>query len=117
MKKLIILGAGMAGTMMANKLRKQLSSEWTIVLIDKDDEHVYQPGLLFLPFGIYRREDIVRPRRSFIGEGIEFVISDVERVDPEARTVEVSDGVSMHYDLLVVATGCRTTPEATAGLT
>ena len=54
MKKLVILGAGCAGSMVANKLRKLLNrEEWSITIIDQDDKHVYQPGLLFIPFGIY----------------------------------------------------------------
>ena len=72
-KKLVILGAGCAGTMVANKLRKRLHrDEWTITIIDKDDKHVYQPGLLFIPFGIYQPEDIVRSRSEFLGKGIRF---------------------------------------------
>lgn len=116
MKRLLILGAGMAGTMMANKLRKRLSSNWSITVVDRDDMHVYQPGLLFLPFGIYRKEDILRSRSSFLGEGIEFVQAEVDTVDPGSKIVRLRDGSTLSYDLLVVATGCRTTPEATPGL-
>ena len=59
-EKLVILGAGCAGTMAANKLRRQLDrEEWSITIIDKDDRHVYQPGLLFIPFGIYNADEIV----------------------------------------------------------
>lgn len=116
MRNLIILGAGMAGTMMANKLRKRLSTSWQITVVDRDDLHVYQPGLLFLPFGIYRREEIVRPRSSFLNEGIEFVQAEIDKVEPKAKTVTLRDGRCISYDLLIVATGCRITPEATPGL-
>ncbi|MBT9587611.1 NAD(P)/FAD-dependent oxidoreductase [bacterium] len=117
MMKLVILGAGMAGTMMANKLRKRLSAEWSIAVVDRDETHVYQPGLLFLPFGIYRKEEVVRPRASFLAEGIEFVVAEVDTVDPGAKGVNLADGRRLSYDLLIVATGCRITPEATPGLT
>ncbi len=64
MKKLLILGAGTAGTMMANKLVKQLDKgEWKITLVDKVEEHYYQPGLLFIPFNIYKRNDVIKPKR------------------------------------------------------
>lgn len=116
MKSLLLLGAGMAGTMMANKLRKRLSRDWAITIVDRDETHVYQPGLLFLPFAIYRRQDIVRPRAGFLAEGIEFLVGEVDVVDPGAKTVRLSDGRSLSYDLLIVATGCRITPEATPGL-
>lgn len=116
MKNVVILGAGMAGTMMANKLRKRLDPEWAITIVDRDEVHVYQPGLLFIPFGIYRKEEVVRPRARFLREGIEFVVSEVDTVDPKAKVVHLSGGRSLHYDLLIVATGCRITPEATPGL-
>jgi sulfide:quinone oxidoreductase len=117
MRKLLILGAGMAGTMMANKLRRRLPQDWSITVVDRDDLHVYQPGLLFLPFDIYRKEDILKPRSSFFSQGIEFLMADIDTVDPEAKLVKFKDGSSFTYDLLVVATGCRIAPEATPGLT
>ncbi len=49
MKRIVILGAGSGGTMMANKLRKDLESDWSIVLIDRDNIHYYQPGFLLCP--------------------------------------------------------------------
>ena len=52
MKKLVILGGGTGGTMMANKLRKDLDDDWSITIIDKDNVHYYQPGYLFVPFDI-----------------------------------------------------------------
>jgi sulfide:quinone oxidoreductase len=106
----------MAGTMMANKLLRRLGSDWQITVVDRDDLHVYQPGLLFLPFGIYRKEDIVRSRSSFLSEGIEFLVAEIESVDPRAKLVTFRDGRTIRYDLLVVATGCRIVPEATPGL-
>ena len=55
MRRLLVLGAGTAGTMAVNKLRPRLSpQEWKITVVDPDDTHYYQPGYLFIPFGIYR---------------------------------------------------------------
>lgn len=116
MKKLLVLGAGMAGTMMANKMRKRLSSEWSITVVDRDDAHVYQPGLLFVPFGIYRPEDVVRSRKSFLSPEICFVQSEIDTVDPAKKAVTLENGDVLAYDLLIVATGCRVSPEATPGL-
>ena len=60
MKKLVILGAGTAGTMMLNKLYPVLEkSEWQITIVDQSETHFYQPGFLFIPFGIYPRKDVV----------------------------------------------------------
>ncbi|MCB9781320.1 MAG: tryptophan 7-halogenase, partial [Alphaproteobacteria bacterium] len=71
MKHLVILGAGTAGTMMAHKLRRALSAdEWSISVIDQDDQHVYQPGLLLVPFGMYEADDLVRPRTTLLPDGV-----------------------------------------------
>lgn len=118
MKNLVILGAGLAGTMMANKLRRRLSlREWAIKIVDRDEDHVYQPGLLFIPFATYRKEEIVRPRASFLSPGIDFIVSEVHTLEPVKKVVNLANGQSLNYDLLIVATGCRITPEATPGLT
>ncbi len=115
-KKLVILGAGCAGTMVANKLRKRLHrDEWTITIIDKDDKHIYQPGLLFIPFGIYQPEDIVRSRSEFLGKGIHFVIDEIVAIDAVQQRVETVAG-SYSYDQLIVATGVGLAPEEIPGL-
>ena len=61
MKKLLILGAGTAGTMMANHLNRKLSKkEWEITIVDQHKTHYYQPGFLFIPFGIYNKKDVIK---------------------------------------------------------
>ncbi|MCK5071116.1 MAG: NAD(P)/FAD-dependent oxidoreductase [Desulfocapsa sp.] len=116
MKKLVILGAGCAGTMVANKLRKKLDKdEWSITIIDKDDQHVYQPGLLFVPFGIYKAEDIVRSRSEFIARGVNFVIDEIVGIDTKDQVVETTAG-SYEYDKIIVCTGVSLAPEEIPGL-
>lgn len=116
MKKLVILGAGCAGTMVANKLRKKLDvAEWSITIIDKDDQHVYQPGLLFIPFGIYKADDVVRSRSEFIARDINFVIDEIVAVDTTTQVVETTAG-SYAYDKIVVCTGVSLAPEEIPGL-
>ncbi len=117
MKRIVILGAGTAGTMMANKLARALPESWQITVVDRDDQHVYQPGLLFVPFGGYRENQIVRARRPLFDERVEVRLSGIERVAPEQNQVVLHDGVKLHYDLLIVATGSRIQPEQTQGLT
>ncbi len=115
-KKLVILGAGCAGTMVANKLRKKLDKdEWSITIIDKDDQHVYQPGLLFVPFGIYKAEDIVRSRSEFIARGVNFVIDEIVGIDTKDQVVETTAG-SYEYDKIIVCTGVSLAPEEIPGL-
>ncbi|GBD97889.1 MAG TPA: NAD(P)/FAD-dependent oxidoreductase [Nitrospirae bacterium] len=116
MKKIVILGAGTGGTAIANKLRKALSpSEWEITVIDRDDNHVYQPGLLFVPFGLCTVNSLIRSRKQYISHGINFVIDPVKRVNHERNMVE-TDGGSFDYDWLIIGTGCRLAPEENEGL-
>jgi len=112
---IVILGAGTGGTLTANRLRKELP-EAHVTVVDQDDVHVYQPGLLFVPFGLARPEDIVRPRGAQLHRGVEYHQSEIDLVDVEQRRVFLADGMMLNYDVLVVATGCRLVPEETEGL-
>lgn len=117
MRRLVILGAGTAGTMEANKLRRRLArQEWEIVVVDRDDRHLYQPGLLFIPFGIYRPDEVIKPRTSFLADGVRLQLGDVERVDPDSKVVRLTDGDVVPYDYLVVATGTSPRPDQTPGM-
>ena len=116
-KHLLILGGGTAGTMMANHLRRRLPpGDWRITVVDRSDRHLYQPGFLFLPFGLYEESDIIRPTRKFLPRGVEFVQEEVDQIAPGTRSVTLRDGRTLNYDLLIIATGCRTAPEETEGM-
>lgn len=117
MKKILILGAGTAGTMMANKLYKNLNKDlWRITIIDKDEVHYYQPGFLFIPFGIYKPEDVVKPKRKFLPEGVDFRINEAAKIKAESNLVIMQDGSMIPYDILIIATGTIPVPEETEGL-
>lgn len=117
MKNLIILGSGAGGTMVAAKIRKHLDeSEWRITIIDNDETHHYQPGWLFIPFGVYTAEDCAKPKREFIPKGVDFVLDEVVGVSPDKRQVEGKKS-SYDYDWLVIATGCRIMPGEVEGMT
>ncbi|MEO5854176.1 MAG: FAD/NAD(P)-binding oxidoreductase [Nocardioides sp.] len=115
--KLVVLGAGTAGTMIVNKLRRRLDArDWSITVVDRDDVHPYQPGFLFLPFGAYSADQVSRSRHAFLTDGVDFVIGDVDRVDPLAREVALSDGRTLAYDYLVIASGTSPRPDQTPGM-
>jgi sulfide:quinone oxidoreductase len=117
MRKLLVLGGGTAGTMIANKLHKRLShDQWTITVVDRDDHHHYQPGYLFVPFGSYTPAEIVRSRHHFLADGVELVLGEIDRVQPEERVVRLEDGRSLAYDYLVIATGVTPRPDQTPGM-
>ncbi|MHC4708110.1 MAG: type III sulfide quinone reductase, selenoprotein subtype [Planctomycetota bacterium] len=116
MKNIVILGSGAGGTMVASKLRRQLSeAEWRITIIDHDELHHYQPGWLFIPFGVYSAEECVKPKREFIPKGVVFAFDKVVGVNPDKREVEGQKGC-YNYDWLVIATGCHIVPEEVEGM-
>ena len=118
MKRIVILGGGTGGTMMANRLRRLYDEdEAAIAVVDKDDRHVYQPGLLFVPFGLASADEIVRPRRRQLRSGIDFHVSEIDHVAVGEDRVHLVDGSTLPYDVLIVATGVTLRPEETEGLT
>ncbi|MDP3713174.1 MAG: FAD/NAD(P)-binding oxidoreductase [Mycobacteriales bacterium] len=117
MRRVVVLGAGTAGTMAVNKLRHRLDrSDWQIIVVDQDGDHLYQPGLLLLPFGVYTPEELVKPRQRFIPDGVELVLSEVDRIDAAANQVQLQDGRTLEYDYLVIATGTSPRPDQTPGM-
>ena len=116
-KRIVVLGGGTGGTLAANRLRRDLGDAVDIVVVDRDDAHVYQPGLLFVPFGLADSADLVRPRSRQLRAGIGYYSAGVDRVDVEHDRVLLADGAVLPYDVLVVATGARLLPEETEGLT
>jgi sulfide:quinone oxidoreductase len=115
-KNLVVLGAGTAGTMVVNKLRRALpTTQWTITVVDRDDIHDYQPGYLFMAFGTNSPEQVRRRKHPFITDGVELVLAEVDRVDPQARVVHLEDGRELPYDQLVIATGTTPRPDQTPG--
>lgn len=118
MKTLLILGGGTGGTMVANKMVQELDSrEWEIILVDKDETHYYQPGFLFIPFGIYTPRDVEKPKRDFIPRDVKLILSDIELIEPEKnRVLLAKDKQVISYDYLVIATGTSIQPAETEGL-
>lgn len=102
---------------MANKLRKDLPrDEWTITIIDQEKIHYYQPGFLFIPFGMYQEKDVIKPKNNFIPFGVKFVIGRIDRIQAADNRVLMQDGEAYQYDILIIATGTQINPEETPGL-
>jgi sulfide:quinone oxidoreductase len=117
MKRIAILGAGTAGTAMANRLVRRLPAEWNVTLIDQDDVHVYQPGLLFLPFGQYRDDEILRRRERTVDRRVDLRLTGIDRVSPDDQRIVLNGGESIGYDVLILATGSQINPAMIPGLT
>ncbi len=117
MKKILILGAGTAGTIMLNKLSGILEPEqWQITIVDEYESHYYQPGFLFIPFGIYTKKDVIKPKRDYFPSGSNVVMSKIDHIEPDKKRIMLTNGVILSYDILIIATGSKVVPEETEGL-
>ena len=117
MKKLLILGAGTAGTMMLNKLHSALDKEeWQITIVDQHETHYYQPGFLFIPFDIYTCKDVIKPKRDFFPVGVNVIQSEIDKIEPDKNRVLLCNNQVVGYDQLIIATGAKINPEETEGM-
>ena len=117
MKNIVILGSGTAGTTMSNLLKKKLPrDEWNITIVDKREWHYYQPGYLFVPFGIYKPEEIRKPIEEHIPRDVVFINKEVDKIYPEENKVVLENGVDLPYDILIIATGTDIAPQEIDGM-
>jgi sulfide:quinone oxidoreductase len=117
-KRIVILGGGTGGTLAANRLAQRVDpGSVEIAVVDQDDRHVYQPGLLFVPFGLAEPKDLVRPRHRQLHAGVDLHLSGIDHVDLDTDRVQLADGTVLGFDVLVVASGSVLVPEETEGLT
>jgi sulfide:quinone oxidoreductase len=115
--RVLILGGGTGGTLVANRLHRTYGESAQITVLDRDDRHLYQPGLLFVPFGLADPEKLVRSRRAQLRTGVDFRLAEVERIEAGEDKVYLAGGESVPYDVLVIATGASLLPKETEGLT
>jgi sulfide:quinone oxidoreductase len=117
MKRLLVLGAGTAGTMVVNRLHRLLDrGEWQITVVDQDETHYYQPGFLFIPFGVYHKQDVIKRKQDFLPRSVTLIQQAIELIDADQNRVQLADGRTLPYDFLVIATGAQTRPDQTPGL-
>ncbi|MCJ7827230.1 MAG: NAD(P)/FAD-dependent oxidoreductase, partial [Demequinaceae bacterium] len=117
MKRLVILGAGTAGTIAANKMRKRLRrDEWDITVIEPAALHDYQPGYLFMSFGKQKAREIRRPVPRLLPKGVNLINGSVEDLRRDEKIVVLSDKETLPYDYLIIATGVSPRPDQTPGM-
>ncbi len=119
--RILIVGGGMGGTILANNLARRLAPELrkgqvSITMLSASERHFYQPGLLYLAFGRVTPDELYRDQASLLEPGIEFLVDPVEQFVLERNQVRARSGRSFDYDILAIATGSRPVPELTPGL-
>jgi sulfide:quinone oxidoreductase len=117
MKHIVILGAGTAGTMMANHLCRVIDrTRFDITIVDQYASHYYQPGFLFIPFAAYQEKDVIKNKKDFIPEKVNYVQEEIEQIKPAANQVLLKNSTKIAYDILIIATGCKIAPQEIEGL-
>ncbi len=117
MKRILILGGGVGGTLTANLLLKKLRRQVTagkvsITVVDQTGQHTYQPGFMYIAMGGERADRLQRPERGLLDRRVGLVVGEIARVDEAAQLVHLVDGLPLSYDYLVIASGSRIVPEA-----
>ncbi len=120
-KHIVIVGGGLAGTIVGNGLCRQLgdelrSGEVRITMLGNTDRHMYQPGLLYLPFGKFRESELFRDQRKVLDRRVTFHIDPVTNIDVDNNRVTCESGMTLDYDYVVIATGSRIRPDQIPGM-
>jgi len=117
MKQLLVLGAGSAGVMFSNRIRKEFSTnELEITVVEKNDKHYYQPAKSLVVWGLEEPENIIRPVKGLLHDGIKLIMDEAEKINPESNTVTTKKNGNLSYDYLVITTGAKYTYDEPAGM-
>ena len=119
--KILIVGGGMGGTILANNLARRLTPELrsgkvSITMLTASDKHMYQPGLLYLAFGRVTPDELYKDQASLLEPGITLHVDPAEEFMLDANRVKTKSGKTFDYDVLAIATGSRAAPELIPGL-
>ena len=113
--RVVVLGGGVGGTLVANLLKKELKADASVTVVDGTGMHLYQPGFLYVALDQANALWLTRDERTLLRKDVELVVEKADRIDPVAQTVTLAHGGTIAYDYLVVATGSRLDRDAVPG--
>jgi sulfide:quinone oxidoreductase len=114
--RVVVLGGGVGGTLIANLLDKELGHDVHVTVVDPTGMHDYQPGYLYVALGEAKGHWLSREERTLLRGGVDLAIERAIRIHPDPGTVQLERGGELAYDYLVIATGSRLVPESIPGL-
>src|SRR5579884_3546524 len=114
--RVVILGGGVGGTVVANRLVRRARDRARVTVVDAAGIHTYQPGFLYVPFTGDGRRTLGRPERRLLDPRVDLVVDRAAAIDLERREIRLQEGATLRYDALVIATGSRLAPEEVPGL-
>jgi sulfide:quinone oxidoreductase len=114
--RVVVLGGGVGGTLVANLLDKSLGRDAQVTVVDPNGMHDYQPGYLYVALGEASGHWLSRDERTLLRKSVELAIEEAVRIDPDPQKVELARGGNLAYDFLVIATGARLVHDAIPGL-
>jgi len=115
-ERIVIVGGGVGGTLLANVVSKELAADQAqVTVIDEFGQHLYQPGWLYVPFGEETPGKLRKRERSLLRKNVELIVERVVGLDPVKKTVQLAGKTEIPYDILVLATGSRVAPEEVPG--
>lgn len=130
-QRILVLGGGVGGTIVANTVARELSAgEAEVTIIDATGQHAYMPGWLYVPFAQDEGIPLTHDERSLLKRHVNLIVANVARIDTVNREVTLEPSPGQHriedlhgvaravlpYDYLVIGTGSRLAPEDLTGL-
>lgn len=112
--RIVIAGAGGAGMTAANRLVHRLGGA-SITVIERRNEHWYQPGFTLVAAGLKPANYTVLRNADFLPSGITWLKEQVAEFDLDANRVVTDAGTTVAYDFLIVATGLHLDYDAIEG--
>jgi len=112
MKRVLIIGSGDAGVILANHLDTR---EFDVTIVDKSELHYYQPWFLYVAFKGSRRK-IWKPNADLLKPGITFVQDEIREVNLDQKKAYGTRRLIYEYDYVVIATGTSPDPDSIPGL-
>jgi sulfide:quinone oxidoreductase len=106
MAEVVVLGAGLSGTLMAYELLPKLRREDRLTVISQGPVYHFVPSNPWVAIGWRQRSDIEIDLAEIMKrKGIRLLTQGARRVHPVENRIDIEDGTSVEYDYLVVATG------------